>query len=182
MRWRGALAAIVAIAVGVVAVQALPWPRRDFPPFVMTIETWDDVRVRHADGTHVGGTSVWRLEYRRRDDWRVTLVSDSLSQMEQGYGQECAGGTYRHFDVRGKLSGVTNEPGMCNGVARWIHYGMAWHYPWDREVTGDRVIYTDPGERVAFDLTTGLPLLYEAGRIDGAIGHRTVFRLERWGH
>ena len=68
---------------------------------------------------------------------------------------------------------------MCNGVGRWIHYGIASSFPWKREVADGRVTYTDPGERVVFDIATGLPLLYEAGLTTGSVGHREVFRVER---
>jgi hypothetical protein len=59
---------------------------------------------------------------------------------------------------------------MCNGVGRWIHYGIASSFPWKREVAAGLVTYTDPGERVEFDLATGLPLLYEAGLTTGSVG------------
>ena len=62
---------------------------------------------------------------------------------------------------------------------RWIHPGLACCYRWKKEIADGRLTYTDPGERVVFDLGTGLPLLYEAGKVDGAVGQRTIYRVER---
>lgn len=176
-RWTGALSALAVIALAIVVVQLLPWPRPDFPAFVMTIEEWDAVRVGYADGRTAGGTAVYRLEYHRRDDWTLTLVRDDVVPQEPGQGYACRDGTYGHLDARGRFTGTSTEPAMCNGVGRWIHYGIAWSYPWKKDVAGGLVTYADPGELVVFDLATGLPLLYEAGPVGGAVGHRTVFRV-----
>lgn len=148
----------------------------------MTIEQWDRVRVSYSDGRTIEGTSVYRLDYHRRDDWTWTLVSDHVVGMtppEPGQGHACRNGTYGRLDARGNFTPESTDPAMCNGVGRWIHYGIASSYPWKKEVADGRVTYTDPGERVVFDLATGLPLLYEAGPITGPVGHREVFRVER---
>lgn len=180
-RWTAALSTLVVLALAIAAVQLLaPRLRPDFPPFVMTIEQWDRVRVAYSDGRTIGGTSVWRLDYNRRDDWTLTLVTDELAlQGPGGHGQACHNGTYGYIETGGKFTATETNSLNCNGVGRWIHHGFAWSYPWKKEVADGRVTYTDPGERVVFDLATGLPLLYEAGLTTGSVGHREVFRVER---
>lgn len=180
-RWAGALSTLVVLALAVAAAQlAAPLLRPDFPPFVMTIEQWDKVRVAYSDGRTIGGTSVWRVEYHRRDDWTWTLVTDEVAPQDPGgHGSACRKGTYGYVDARGNFNPTSTDPAMCNGVGRWIHYGVATSLPWTKEVADGRVTYILTGERVVFDLTTGLPVLYEAGSTTGAVGHREVFRLER---
>ncbi|HEX4744713.1 MAG TPA: hypothetical protein VFW12_08600, partial [Candidatus Limnocylindria bacterium] len=152
----------------------------DFRPFVMTIEVWDAVRMSYPDGRTVGGATVQRLAYQRRDEWTLTVASDDLGSMTPGAGVACRDGTFGSIDVDGAFHATSTDPGLCNGVARWVRPGMACCYRWEKEVANGRVTYTSPGERVVFDLETGLPVLYEAGPAGGAIGHRTVYRVERW--
>jgi hypothetical protein len=180
-RWIGALStlAVLALAIAVVQLVAPRLPRPDFPAFVMTIEQWDKVRVGYSDGRTVGGTAVYRVEYHHRDDWTWTLVKDEVAPREPGEGVACRNGTYGHLDPRGNFEPQSTDPAMCNGVGRWIHYGIASSFPWKKEIAGGLVTYTDPGERVVFDLATGLPLLYEAGLTTGSVGHREVFHVER---
>ena len=178
-RWTPAAASLAVLALAIAAVQWLaPLVRPDFPPFVMTIEQWDNYRA-YKDGQTIQGTAVYRLEYQRRDDWTLTLLTDEVVPQERGQGMACRRGTYGSIDAGGAFTALSRDSGLCNGVGRWIHYGIAWSYPWKREVAGGLVTYTDPGERVVFDLATGLPLLYEAGLTTGAVGHREVFRVER---
>lgn len=183
------MAAVLGLLVLGAAVAALaavarlgPWAVRppDFRPFVMTIEQWDAARRSFPDGRTVGGTSVWRLEYHRRDHWTLTLVSDELGMMAPGHGQACRDGTYGTVEADGTFRPTSRDPAMCNGVHRWIHPGLACCYPWRREEADGRITYTDPGERVVFDAATGVPLLYEAGPVAGAVGQRIVYRVERW--
>jgi len=181
----GVLATIVVIAVAVALVQLAPRIatafRADFPPFVMTIEEWNSVRVAYSDGRTVTGTYVYRLEYRRRDEWSLILVSDDLAAASvPPQGSACRNGTYGQLSAHGDFTATSTDPGMCNGVGRWIHYGIARAYPWTKELTDGLIIYTDPGERVVFDSATGLPELYEAGITTGAARYRMVFRVERW--
>jgi hypothetical protein len=182
-RWAGALSALGVIAFAIAVVQVLarltPSVRPDFPAFVMTIEEWNSVRLAYADGRTFGGTAVYRLEYHRRDDWTWTLVSDDGMALEPGQGSACRDGTYGHLDARGAFTATSTDPAMCNGVGRWIHYGIASWYPWKKEVANGLVTLTDPGERVVFDLATGLPVLYEAGSTTGGIGYRMTFRTDR---
>src|SRR6266545_8290730 len=175
--WRGVVTTLVALGVTIALVQLLPSSARDFPPFLMTIEEWNSARVGYADGRTLGGTAVYRLEYHRRDDWTLTLVSDDVVPQVPGQGSACRKGTYGHLDAQGRFTVTSTDPAMCNGVGRWVHYGVARSYAWEKEVRGDVVIYTDPGERVVFDLATGLPLLYEAGPVGGPVGSRDVYRL-----
>jgi hypothetical protein len=158
-----------------------PFVRPDFPPFVMTIEQWDKVRVAYSDGRTVGGTSLYRVEYHHRDDWTWTLLKDEVAPEEPGGGVACRNGTYGHLDGRGNFAASSTDPAMCNGVGRWIHYGIASSLPspWTKQAADGRVTYTLTGERVVFDIATGLPLLYEAGLTTGSVGHREVFRVER---
>lgn len=178
---------VIAILVGaaVLGIAAVVAPlinrQPDFRPFVMSIEEWSSSRMSYPDGRTVGGTAVYRLEYHRRDHWTLTLISDDLGAWAPGQGKACRNGTYGSIDVDGAFRAESRDPGLCNGVQRWIHYGMACCYPWKKEIADGVVTYTDPGERVVFDLATGLPLLYEAGSLSGgAAKQRTVYRLERW--
>ena len=178
-RWTPALVTLAVLTLATAAVQRLaPLVRADFSPFVMTIEQWDSNRG-YRDGRTIQGTAVYRLEYQRRDDWTLTLLTDEVVPYEPGQGMACRSGTYGSIDARGAFTALSKDSELCNGVGRWIHYGIASSYPWKKEVAGGLVTYTDPGERVVFDLATGLPRLYEAGLTTGAVGHREVFRVER---
>ena len=183
-RWLAALSALGVIGVAIAVVQLLPWPSLagppDFRPFVMTIEEWDSVRMRYSDGRTAGGTSIYRLEYQRRDLWTLTLVSDDTGAMAAGQGNACRNGAYGSIGPDSTFRVTSSDPGLCNGVPRWVHPGMACCYSWSRAVADGLGTYTSPGERVVFNLQTGLPLVYEAGPVGGAIGHRTVYRWERW--
>ena len=176
--WAGALAALVTVALAIGLVETL-WPRPDFRPFLMTIEYRSSQRIGYSDGRVVGGTTVYRLEYHRYDEWTLTVVSDDLGVIP-GQGNACRDGTYGHIDIHGVYQETSRDPAMCNGVSRWVHYGIAWSYPGERHEADDRIEYTDPGERVVFDARTGLPLLYEAGPVGGSVVERDVYRLERW--
>ena len=162
-----------------------PWPfalAGDFQPFVMTVEDWRLARINYADGTSKAGTATHRVDYRRRDDWTLTFLSDDAFPIQVGSGQACKDGTFQTFDAQGTITVRSKDPALCNGVGRWIHYGLSQSYGWERAVIDGRVTYTSPGERVVFDLVTGLPMLYEAGPSGSAtVGERTVFRLEHWG-
>ena len=183
-RWLGAGSALVVIAAAIAVVQVLPWPSPavppDYPPFVMTIEEWDSVRMTYPDGRTIDGTSLYRLEYHRRDDWTLTLVSDELGAMAPGQGNGCRNGAYGSIDVGGTFRATSRDPALCNGVPRWVHSGMVCCYSWTRQVANGLVTYTSPGERVVFDMQTRLPLIYEAGPVGGAVGHRTLYRMDRW--
>ena len=182
-RWTGALSTLAVLALVIAAVEFLaPLFRPDFPPFVMKIEQSDKVRVAYSDGRTIGGTSVYRVDYHRRDDWTWTLVTDEVSPQDPGgHGYACRNGTYGYLETGGKFTATETHSDNCNGVGRWIHYGIASSLPppWTKEIVDGRVTYTLTGERVVFDLTTGLPLLYEAGLTTGAVGHREVFLVER---
>lgn len=172
---------IGAVVLGIIAIAVTLLSRPpDFRPFVMSIEEWSSSRSNYPDGRTVGGTAVYRLEYHRRDHWTLTLVSDDLGAGTPGEGSACRNGTSGSVGADGAFRGVSSDRDMCNGIARWIRPGMACCYPWKKEIADGLVTYTDPGERVVFDLGTGLPVLYEAGKIGGAVGQRTVYRLERW--
>lgn len=183
-RWIGAFSAAALIASSIVAVQLLPWPRgRDFPPFVMTIEHWNSRRLSLADGRVLAGTYVHRLEYERRDDWTLTLIGDDVPGYDPGPPREkpiaCRNGVYGWIEPTGTFTVMSRDASFCNGVGRWIHYGMAWNWVWEKQVGDGIITYTDPGERVVFDATSGLPVLYEAGRVNGPVGERIVYRVER---
>lgn len=183
-RWVAAIVAllVLAAALAAVALRLGPWAARppDLRPFVMTIEQWDAARMSFPDGRTAGGTAVWRLEYHRRDHWTLTLVSDELGAMAPGHGQACRDGTQGTVEPDGTFRATGRDPALCNGVHRWIHPGLACCYPWRREEADGRITYTDPGERVVFDARTGLPLVYEAGPVNGPVGQRIVYRVERW--
>lgn len=180
-RWCRATIFIVALLAGGGFAALWLSPSHDFAPFVMTIEEWDRARVGNSDGGTIAGSYVYRLEYHRRDDWKMTLVHDDLGTDLTGEVYECRDGVWLRFDARGDLNARTEGSGYCNGVGRWIHYGFAQQHWWVRTVSGDQVTYTDAGERIVFDLATGLPVLYEASSRDGVVGHRATFRVERYG-
>jgi hypothetical protein len=174
---------LAVLALTLAAVQVLPQViRSDFPPFVMTVEQWDKARVSYNDQGPLGGIAVYRIEYNRRDDWTWTLVTDEVSPQDPGgHGYACRNGTYGYVETGGKFTPTEAHSDNCNGVGRWIHYGIASSLPspWTKELADGRVAYTLTGERVVFDLATGLPLLYEAGLTTGSVGHWEVFRVER---
>lgn len=159
------------------AVSSRPIGAGDFPPFVMRIEIWDAVREQHSDGRTRGGTAIYRLNYQRKDEWTLRLVSDDLGAAP-GQGTACQSGTYAQITPDGAFH-TDSRHSNCSGPVRWVWYGVAWHYGWPREVTGDLITYTDPGERVVFHRLSGLPLLYEAGPAGGPVGERIVFKVER---
>jgi hypothetical protein len=187
-RWVPGLSALVATAAAVVLVELAPWPpvsRGDFAPFVMTIEEWNADRGRTADGRSIEGTYVYRVGYHDRANWTRTLIADNAPGAQivlvpqQGNG--CRNGVYGQIDVSGTFHATSADPLMCTSLDRWIHYGLAWSYLWKREICDGTITYTDPGERVMFDATTGLPLLYEAGLTTGAAKYRVTYRLDSWG-
>lgn len=172
---------VAVLAVAVVAVQLIPWPPMDFKPFVMTIEAWNSGRVGRADGSSIAGTSTYRLTYATRKDWKMTLIADDISADQVGESWVCDKGDFSTLDPHGRMTTHANDSVNCNGVSRWIQFGIAQWCPWQRTVEDGRAICTDGSERIIVDLATGLPLLYEAGLSRGAVAERTVFRLERYG-
>jgi hypothetical protein len=173
---------VVACGFAIVALQVLPWPG-DFAPFVMTITGWSSARVRLSDGRQLPGTSVSRLEYRNRDNWTITLVSDDIpgwggTQTPDAYA--CRSGVYGHIDPS---SGVLNSgrwTGPCPAPSRWIGYGIAWGIPWARTAADGVITYTSVGERVSFNVKTGLPIEYETGTSPFTNGHTLIsFRVEQ---
>ena len=176
----GAVTACV-LAAAVLLAQLVPSPVFDYKPFVMTIEAWNIARIGYSDGRTVAGTETYRVEYRRYDDWKMTLIGDDLSVSAVGQGWRCDSGLFSTFDSQGKMTARSNDPSNCNGIGRWIHWGIASWCPWQREVVDGQAICSDGSERIVVDLRTGLPVLYEAGRSRGSVGERMVFRVERYG-
>jgi hypothetical protein len=178
-----ALAILVMMGLALVAVGVVPNPMHsrppDFPPFVMTIEDWSAQRIGYSDGRTVAGTYTYRLDYRRRDEWTLLVVGDSLG-VATGEGYGCRGGTYGMVTSGGSFRPMEERSGNCNGVHRWIHPGIACCYHWTKVVADGLITYTDPGERIVFDERTGLPVLYEAGSTSGEVRNRTVFRIDSW--
>jgi hypothetical protein len=181
-RFRGALSALLASGVAIIALQLLPWPG-DFAPFVMTITEYDTNRVGFSDGRTLAGTAVYRLEYRDHNNWTYTLISDDVPGYgfvaSPGQGYACRGGEYGTFDAQAAFRITSREPHVCYAIGRWIGYGIAWAVPWEKVTSNGIVTYTSYGERVCFDLKTGLPIQYEAGTNPGAVGHHvTTFQVE----
>jgi hypothetical protein len=182
LRFRGAVVALLFALAAIVAVQL--WPRPDLAPFVMTITRVDSQRVGFSDGRTLGGTSVYRLEYRDRNNWSVVLISDMIpgwTAAAAGQGAACRDGAYGHITTDGSFT-VTDRPvGWCHYAPdRWIGYGIATGMPWDKTIAGNVITYEDYGERVSFDARTGLPIRYEAGLNPNATGHLVVtYTLER---
>lgn len=175
-QFRGAVVALVTCAFSIITLQVLPWPG-DFAPFVMTITGWSSARVGFSDGRTPPGTSVSQLDYRSRDNWTITLVSDAIvgwggAQTPDAYA--CRNGVYGHVDLS---SGVVNSgqwTGPCPAPNRWIGYGVAWGIPWDKTISNGVITYTSIGERVSFDMKTGMPLEYEAAISPFANGHTLI--------
>lgn len=188
-RWTPGLSALGLIALAMLVVQLVPWSpassRGDFVPFAMTITGWSSARAGgFSDGRPtLSGTSVYRLEYNSRENWTITLVSDEIGgrpgvQMpDEAYA--CQRGLYGRVDLSGGFH-LSNNPTPCPGASRWIAYGMAWSVPWDKTVTDGIVTYTNSGERVSFDLNSGLPILYEAGlSASGPAKERITYVMEQ---
>lgn len=155
---------------------------RDFRPFLMTIEQWDAEAGSTSDGRKLPRTEVYRLEYWDRRNWTLTRVDDPEDVDRFVEGRRCRAGQYSWYDPQLGWRWGSSDPADCNGVGRWIHWGIAWHYRWAR-IDGPlpgQVTYEDPGERVVFDVRTGLPLLYEAGLTRGPARARDIYRLERY--
>ena len=146
----------------------------------MTIEEWTAARAIFATGA-VPSTTTLRLEYQRRGEWKSTLIGDTFSPSQVGEVTECHDGTYSKFDAQGRLTGQRVEPGMCLGPMRWIAYGYRDHCPWQRTMDAGRVTCTDGRERVVFDVSNGLPLLYQVSSPEGVVEQQIVFRVERYG-
>jgi len=177
--WLGPLA--LGLAVMVVASVGDVAGARDFRAFVMTIEYWNAEAIGLSDGTRLPRTDVYTLEYWNRRNWTMTRIDDPDRRDRFVEGRRCRAGQYYYYD-QGGWQWSSDDPGFCNGVGRWIHWGIAWSYQWVREAGPEpgQVTYTDPGERVVFDLRTGLPLVYEAGLTTGAVKERESYRLERF--
>ena len=187
-RWAGAISAAVTLATIILITQVLPWRTSalgDFPPFVMTIEEWNADRGRTVDGATITGTYVYRVEYHDRSNWTRSLTADiapgAPTRLILGQGNACRAGTYGQVDIHGVFHATSTDPLMCTSLDRWIHYGIAWSYPWAKQVGDGTITYTDPGERVVFDPSTGLPLVYEAGLTTGNATYRVTYRVESWG-
>ena len=91
------------------------------------------------------GAAVYRIEYHRRDDWTWTLVTDEVSPQDPGgHGVACRNGTYGYVDAPGNFNATETHSDNCNGVGRWVHYGIATSLPspWTKEVADGRVTYT----------------------------------------
>lgn len=180
-RWTPVVLLALGLTLAIIGIRVAPQlGARDFQPFVMTIESWNGARQGTSVGTAVGGTETYRLEYQSRTDWTMTLVSDDLQLLAPGQGSRCRNGMYQTFDPRGQLT-VGPKDARCDGVGRWIHFRIAESLPWPRESADGRVTYTSNGERITFDLSTGLPVLYESGPPGGSVGERMIFRLDRYG-
>jgi hypothetical protein len=97
-------------------------------------------------------------------------------------GRRCEAGRWHHIQPGVGWVFLSDDRDYCNGVPRWIHWGIAWRYPWDRSPGPElgQVTLTDPGERIVFDMRTGLPVVYEAGLTTGAVRYRETYRLERF--
>ena len=189
-RWIPGLAAVGVIALAVLAVQLLPWPpspRGDFAPFEMTITYWSAARAGpFSDGRTLSGTSVSHLQYKSRENWTITLVSDEVGGslgMQTPDAYACRNGVYGHMDLSGAFH-ISRDPYPCPGASRWIGYGTAnavgWPSSWDKHTADSVVTYSSAGERVSFDLISGLPILYEAGlRPDGTAQSRVMFHVDQ---
>ncbi len=150
----------------------------------MTITRFDSQRVIFSDGRKLSGTSVDRLDYQDHNNWSLVLVSDSVpgwTGADRGQGAACRDGVYGHIDADGSFHVTDASPGGCHSAPdRWIGYGMATGVPWDKTVRGNIVTYESYGERVSFDLRTGLPITYEAGVNPGALGSLVItYQLEQ---
>lgn len=156
----------------------------DYASFVMTYESYSVDRIHYADGRMVAGTATYRLEYRRRGDWDLFLVEDTV-RPEAHDEWHCRAGQRVRFDAAGRPAVIDRDRSLCWGVNRWIGSPTLATARWWVRREGPlpgQVTYTDPGERVVFDLRTGLPASYEAGLVDGGVAsYRETYRLISWG-
>ena len=179
--------ALALLALASIPLLAADAHRTDFPPFVMLIEDWNARAMGTANGLYFEGRWASRLVYRDHANWTLEVVATSGSAQGLGSTFRCENGWYSTYEaVTGQRPPPIFEPGLCNGVGRWIHYGAAWSHGWwarhDGPLSG-QVTYEDPGERVVFDLRTGLPVRYEAGVTVSATPLLTTdFILERYGY
>ena len=178
VRWRAGLLTLALLFAAIAGSQW--WRYDDFQPFAMTIEEWTAARAVFATGA-VPSTTTMRLEYQRRGEWTMSLVGDTFSPSQIGEVTDCHDGTYTRFDARGSLTGRTADPGMCVSPMRWIAFGYRSDCPWQRTVDDGRITCTDGRERVVFDASNGLPLLYQVSSPDGVVEQQMIFRLERYG-
>lgn len=156
---------------------------RDFPPFEMTIEFWLREAVSYPDGRTEPRTDTYRVIYWDRRNWTFTRIDFPKDPERYIEGRMCRAGKWHWYDARSGWQLGDDDPAMCNGVTRWLAYGIAWWHPWQRTPGPERhqVTLTDPGERVIYNLRTGLPLLYEAtSRRTGEVGSRETYRLDRF--
>lgn len=132
-----------------VAIVEIVMPRADFDPFVMRIE--------------VEGSPPTILRYTDRSNWTSHWDGDA-------YTYACHDGLYGHFDEARvfRVHAPIEDAIRCPAPARWIGYGWAWSVPWPSSQSGNTITYTNGGERVVFDRTTGFPILYEAGPSDSS--------------
>jgi hypothetical protein len=162
--WLPAVVTFALLGVGVALVQRLPLS--EFRSFTMAIEVYS----LEPEGSAVI-TGRAELRYQNRSNWQIHYPTDE-------YIYACRYGLYGHYERSGGF--VITSPRdayPCPGPNRWIGYGIAWAVPWHRTTEGDRITYTNGGERVVFDRNTGFPLLYEVGPTGAAAVQRTVYRL-----
>ena len=168
--WLPGLATAVVLLAALAFAQLLPRISGDFDPFTMKIEVYNTPYGAAQGVLALTGTD--ELHYTDHSNWTVQTVGDA-------YVYACRDGLYGHFDEAGVFhSGSIKDAFPCPAPGRWIAYGWARSVPWDKTVSGQTVTYQSEGERVVFDLTTGLPVLYEAGASTGALpAERIVYTL-----
>jgi hypothetical protein len=145
---------------------------QDLPPFVMLIDEWNAETLGTPDGRTFEGRWISRLDYHDRSNWTQEVIAVFGAARGLGSTFRCDAGWYSAYEaVTGSSPPPTFESGMCNGVGRWIRYGIVWSsFSWGRRdgPLPGQVTYEDRGERIVFDLKTGLPVRYDAGLTRGA--------------
>jgi hypothetical protein len=163
--WLPAVVAVALLGAAITLVQRLP--QSDFRPFTMTIEAYS-LQPEGSSGIFTGRVE---LRYQNRSNWQIHNANDE-------YIYACRYGLYGHYERSGAFVISSPEDAYpCPGPARWISYGIAWAMPWERTTEGDRITYTNGGERVIFDRNSGFPLLYEVGPTGAAAVQRTVYKV-----
>lgn len=166
-------AAILVLATSAVAFAALETPA-DFRPFTIEKEAWNSQLSSAGPGVE-----RFRIEYRSRDSWTVTLLSHSANPGMNGTRWAYESGGLTLFDAWRNL---TRTRQVGSSVDQWIEPGLfrsfSGRLDWIRTDLADGTTefrQTVPGAaseaRVVFDRGSGLPVRVETRRQDAILQH-----------
>lgn len=174
-------AVLFTLAASAVAVATLQQPA-DFAPFTMTKDAWN--AQLSSSGA---GTEQFRIEYRSRNSWTVTLLSHSENPAMNGTSWKYEGGSFTFFDAWRKLT-RSNRGDVT--VDQWIEPGLfrslASQSGWSRTNRADRTtelrrldtpaVQGQVETSLVFDTATELPVNV-AVRVEGKLVQQITYRL-----